>query len=100
MALNFFRFGRWGITWFVFSLFLILSVTGPRVAEEEIFLYGISGFFLLLVAIVYFRNPYRIGWYDSANRMSTHVLPIVILYVLMKASEGLSEEDDPINKLN
>lgn len=90
--LNMLQFGRWGVTWLVFSLLFLVSIPGPRVPREELFLYGISSFFGLLMLIVYFRNPYRIGWYDSANRMLTHILPIIVLYILMKAAQGLSKE--------
>jgi hypothetical protein len=83
-------YGRWGITWLVFSLLFLVSLLGPRFPEEQFFFVGISSYFSLLMAIVYFRNPWRIGWYDSANRLLTHILPIVILYVLMKAAHGFS----------
>jgi hypothetical protein len=90
ILLNTLRYGRWGLTWLVFSQLLLVSILGPRLPWEKLFFYGIASFFILLLAIVYFRNPYRIGWYDSANRMLTHILPIVILYVLLKAAQGLS----------
>ena len=92
-VLNLFRFGRWGITWLIFSLLFIFSATGPRVPKGESLFYTIISFYGLLLAIAYFRNPYRIGWYDSANRMLTHILPIVVLYVLMKAARGLSKQE-------
>lgn len=82
--------GGWGITWLIFGFLLVLSMAGPRLPWEEIFFVGISSFVALLLALVYFRNPYRLGWGDSANRMLTHILPIIILYVSMKAAEGFS----------
>lgn len=89
--LNTLRYGRWGLTWLVFSqLLLLVSILGPRLPGERFFFFGIPTFLCLLLAMVYFRNPYRIGWYDSANRMLTHILPIVVLYVLMKAAQGHS----------
>jgi len=68
----------------------VVSQAGPRFPQEDLFLYGVILFFALLLAIVYFRVPYHTGWGDSANRMFTHILPIVILYVQMKAAQGLS----------
>lgn len=88
--LNMLRYGRWGITWLVFSLLFLVSLLGPRIPREELFFYGITSFFSTLLALAYFRLPYRIGWYDSANRMLTHILPIIVLYVLMKAFQAMS----------
>jgi len=88
---NMIESGRWGITWIIFILLLVFSLTQPRVPKEELFFYFISSFFSLLLAISYFRAPFRLGWGDSANRMLTHILPIIILYVLMKTTKGLSK---------
>ena len=88
--MNMLAYGWWGITWLVFSIVFVISLAGLRVPFEELFFYGISCFFSLLLALSYFRNPYRLGWGDSANRMFTHILPIVVLYVLMKVAQGLS----------
>ena len=87
---NLLETGEWGLTWLVFSFLFVVSLTGPRMPGEELLLYGIASFFATLLAIVYFRVPYHTSWGDSANRMFTHILPIVILYVLMKAAHSLS----------
>jgi hypothetical protein len=87
---NFLGYGWWGITWIIFSFLLVFSLAAPRIPREEIFFYGITSFVSTLLALSYFRNPYRLGWGDSANRMFTHVLPILILYVLMKTAQGLA----------
>jgi len=87
---NMIESGRWGITWIIISLLLVFSLAQPRVPKEELFFYGISSFFSLLLVISYFHGPFRLGWGDSANRMLTHILPIIILYVLMTTVKGLS----------
>jgi len=87
--INMMSSGRWGITWLMFSLYLALSLAGPKVPWEEIFFYGIVSFFCLILAIVFFRKPYHTAWGDSGNRMLTHILPISILYVLMKTVQSL-----------
>lgn len=90
IILNLSAYGWWGVTWLVFSLVFLISIIGPRVPGEELFFYGIVSFFCLLLAIAYFRNPYRLGWGDSANRMFTHILPVIVLYGLMKAGKSIS----------
>jgi hypothetical protein len=89
---NLFESGGWGITWMLFGFLLVISFAGPRVPGEQLFFYGICSFLLLLMGIVFFRNPFRIGWGDSGNRMLTHILPIVVLYVLMKAARSSPEK--------
>ncbi len=84
---NMLETGEWGLTWLAFSFLFFVSLTGSRVPGEEILSYGVPAFFALLLAIVYFRVPYKSGWGDSANRMFTHILPINVLYVVMKASQ-------------
>jgi hypothetical protein len=102
IVVNMLETREWGITWLVFLFLLGLSFIGPRLPFDELFFYGIPAFFSVLTALVYFRNPYHTGWGDSANRMFTHILPIVVLYVLMKAAQGIwndlnSDEKDTRN---
>jgi hypothetical protein len=97
---NILETGEWGLTWLVFTFLFFVSLTGPRVPGEELFFYGILAFFAILLAIVYFRVPYHASWGDSANRMFTHILPIVVLYVLMKATQGLSQSETVMEKTN
>lgn len=97
---NMLETGEWGLTWLMFSFLLLVSFLGPQVLKEELFSYGIVSFFALLLAIVYFRVPYKSGWGDSANRMFTHILPIVVLYVLMKAAKGLAQSETVTEKAN
>ena len=85
---NTFEVGGWGIAWPLFGFLFALSLAGPRVPGEKLFFYGIWSFLLLLVGIVFFRNPFRLGWGDSGNRMLTHILPITVLYISMKAAQG------------
>ena len=87
---NLFEEGGWGIVWIIFPFLIVISMAGPKIVQGELFFYGISSFLFLLLELSYFRNPYRVGWGDSANRMLTHILPIIILYVLMKFAGGLT----------
>ena len=97
---NMLETGEWGLTWLVFAFLFFVSLTGPRLPGEDLLLYGIASFFATLLAIVYFRVPYHTSWGDSANRMFTHILPIVVLYVLMKATQGLAQGETVPEKAN
>jgi len=90
--------GGWGITWLLFGFLFILSLPGPRVPWEKLYSYGIFSFLFLLLGIVYFRNPFRLGWGDSANRMLTHILPIIMSYIVMKVAKGSSIKDSSGSK--
>jgi hypothetical protein len=85
--------GRWGITWIIFTLVFLFSLIGSGFLEEGYFFIGISSFFLILLAISYFRVPYRVGWGDSANRMLTHILPVISIYVMMRVGQVLLDKD-------
>lgn len=72
----------WSITWVLLPcglIYILLQDSYPD--NERIFRYGITAFFLLVMIVVYERPPYRIGWADSANRMITHVTPVIFLYL-------------------
>lgn len=91
--MNMLGFGWWGITWLVISILYMISLKGPSLPYEGIFSYGIPSFFSLVVALSFFRVPYRLGWGDSANRMMVHILPIIALYLMMKAVKASSGRD-------
>lgn len=90
---NMFDSGRWGVTWHVLLGLLILGLIRPRFNHERLFSYGIPLFFALLLALGFMRLPYRLGWGDSANRIITHIMPIVLLYTVIKFSQGNHGDD-------
>lgn len=81
--------GRWGATWLILLGLLVFGLIQPRFSYERLFSYGIPLFFALLLALGFMRAPYRLGWGDSANRIITHIIPIIFLYTLLKYGHGM-----------
>jgi hypothetical protein len=91
MLQNTFMTGRWGATWYVLVILLVLAIWQPPVHFEGLFAWSIPIFVLLLLALVFVRNPYHLRWTDSANRMLTHLAPVVLLYLMIKYSPMLEK---------
>jgi|GEM_PF-2959266 len=92
---NMFWSGRWGVTWGILLTLLILAHSQRHIPYEPIFAVGIPCFFLLVYALGAFRDePYRLGWGDSANRIFTHILPIIVFYLGLKYAPGLIPRHD------
>jgi hypothetical protein len=77
-------YGRWGITWFVFVILGLLALAWPKINHEKFLSYGIILFLILIYLFAFARNPYRLGFGDSANRMLTHIVPIIVFYFSLK----------------
>ena len=82
---NMFLTGAWGVMWwFIVIVSIILLFAAPQVVQEHIYLYLISSFFVMIMLLGFFRAPYHVDWYDSANRMYVHILPVALLYLVDK----------------
>ena len=89
---NMFIEGRWGALWYVVPLLLALVFTRPRIENELFFILFFILYFVFLVALGSIREfPYHTKWYDSGNRMFTHILPIIFFYLVLKYTPGLSD---------
>ena len=86
ISLNMLASGRWGATWFLILSLMSFTFSRAKFLEERLFSLGILFFFILLLLLAYLRIPYSIGWGDSANRIITHIVPITIMYVVVKYS--------------
>lgn len=86
--------GRWGATWFLLIGLLIFAFKQSHFKHEKIFSVGIISYFILLLALSSMRSPYRIHWGESANRMLTHILPIILFYIMNKYAFCLSRVMD------
>jgi len=84
VLINLFGEGRWGATWWVLLILALVGWRRPRFTGEALFSAGIPSFALLVVALAFLRTPYHLHWWDSANRMFTHLLPVMILYMALK----------------
>ncbi len=94
IASNMFTNGRWGSFWYFILPLLFFTIPLPKIPRERLITINLVSFFLLLVALGGLRNPYRLGWSDSANRMLVHIVPTLILYLVIKytSSWNISEQ--------
>jgi hypothetical protein len=93
----FFLIGFWGVIWYFYLVHLALARNQPPFEHERLFSIFIPCFFLLLLALVYFRlpaNPFGYYWHDTSNRISTHIVPIILLYLAMKYGWGLAAQPE------
>lgn len=81
--INMFIYGRWGYVWHVMLALFAGSFLFKTKVDLNAFRYSIISFFLLVLILVYLRTPYRLGWGDSANRIFTHILPVLGFYNLL-----------------
>ena len=92
---NMLFFGRWGPAWFVIAGLLAISLATRR-SKEFILIFSFTlGFLAFVLFLGLFRENYRIGWGDSANRMITHLLPLLTMGLLLNL--GLPESRIPIS---
>lgn len=87
----------WGIFWPVAVLAFGCALYAPRNNRISAVCYVLSVYVMTLFALTAFRNPYRVGWGDSGNRMMGHLIPFVIYLVTFKVLEVLPtfQEKDP-----
>ena len=82
---NFYGDGLWGSISILITFFLVfLPIPNSKNIENRIFSSSLIVFPLLMVLIGGLRNPYRLGWSDSANRMMVHIIPSAYLYLSIK----------------
>lgn len=92
--------GRWGATWTVAFAVLALSLIAFRSRGLYLTMAFVGGFLLLVFFLGLFRPPYRIGWGDSANRIVTHLLPVLLMGVvlnLLRAVRPPPDKDNPLS---
>ncbi|MBG0770615.1 MAG: hypothetical protein H0S82_02850 [Anaerolineaceae bacterium] len=85
--------GKWYATfWGVVPLLLLVRVRDQEVRDKLVPFFNILilAFFSMIVILGYFKGSYRSYWYDSANRMYFHILPIMIFYLGVKISSNSS----------
>jgi len=80
--------GGWGITWRSMALLCLLALFRPKFFHQELFSTTAGAYVLLILVMAGAREPYRVSWWDSANRMFVHLLPIVLFYVTARLSSA------------
>ena len=79
---NLFFSGRWGSAWWTVAVVLPLILALNAGPKGRVLLAFFVGFFSLVILLGTMRIPYRIGWGDSANRIFTHLLPLIALWII------------------
>ena len=82
-------YGWWGAAWLILLVLFMFAFLQPGFPYERLFSFGIPAFFMLLLALAFMRFPFHLGWGDSANRMITHIMPVIFFYFLLKYGHGL-----------
>ncbi len=83
--LNLTDVNNWNLVWVFLPPFLALAFITKPDQHEEIFQITIITYFILLLVFAPIRGAaYRVGWFDSGNRMMLHIYPILVFYVLNK----------------
>jgi hypothetical protein len=76
--------GTWSTAWATATAFALAAPLLGRIPRERFIGLGIAGYLLLTFALAWF-GPWRPGWWDSGNRMLTHVLPVLAWLTMAKA---------------
>lgn len=87
-----FSSGQWLTTfWVVIGLLILVKPTRPIIFHR--FFSGLLlGFFGIIIILGAFKGSHTI-WYDSVNRMYTHILPVMIFYLMLKISAFFSGDE-------
>jgi hypothetical protein len=83
--------GEWNAVWFILLGLLVMGMFQKKLPFESLFTGSFIAFFLLLVDLAFFLlSPYRPSPYGSANRMLTHIIPLITFYIMIKIGQGFS----------
>lgn len=77
--------GRWGTTWIVLPLVVLVVFTLVRLPDEWLLTVPVVGFLPILMAVSFFVGPYKISIGSPLTRMLVHGLLISLLYVVVGA---------------
>lgn len=88
--------GQWFATFWGVVLLLFLVKAKKKNVMFKFLSILIYAFFSMIIILGYFKGSYHNAWYDSANRMYLHILPILVFYLSIKISSNysLSEESE------
>jgi len=89
--------GKWQLTFWGVVILLLLVKTENRNILNNYFNLLIFAFFSMIIFLGYLKGSYHSLWYDSANRMYIHILPILVFYLSNKISSNFPLEDQPLD---
>jgi len=81
--------GKWGVTVIALSVAVILVTAARALAGGHLLRFPVTTFIPLVLLLAYLREgAYRVGMYDSLNRMWMQVLPLAVLFVVASLASG------------
>jgi hypothetical protein len=88
MGINLFLFsGNWGVLWWLVAIAIVTHefrnsnfVEGAGAEIGSVFLIGVV-LISVIIALSFFRVPYRIGYGDSGNRLMVMAFPFFVIYL-------------------
>jgi hypothetical protein len=81
--------GKWALTIMAVAGLVIAVVVALNVRDSTALRFPVTTFVPMVLVIAYARDgSYRVGMYDSLNRMWMQVLPLAVLYVIVALSSG------------
>lgn len=73
--------GAWQYLWFVLVAGLVAAAGLPAFPGHTLWSRGALAVFLLITVMSSAKNPYRLGWSDSANRLLVQFVPLAVVYL-------------------
>lgn len=89
-AVNLTSLSLWGQTWLVLAVLTLLALAAPAPPFRQAFAIGLPVYAAFVLLLAFLRVPYRLGLGDSANRMTIHFVPLLLLYLALKLLPGVS----------
>ncbi len=81
--------GKWGLTIIAIVPAVILVMATRSVDRVQSLRFPVTTFVPLVIALAYAREgAYRVGIYDSLNRMWVQILPLAVAYVVVALASG------------
>jgi hypothetical protein len=87
--------GKWIATFWGVVALLLLVRAKRKDSLNQYFNILIFAFFSMIIILGFFKGNYHSLWYDSANRMYLHILPIMVFYLSIKISSNYSLSEEP-----
>ena len=88
-VLNLFATGLWGWGWVALAAAAALALAQPAMPYEGLFAASLPAVLLFIYMVYTQAADYKFEWSDSANRMLTHVVPALFLYLTVKFGQAL-----------
>jgi hypothetical protein len=77
---------HWGWFWYLVPLVVLAALPAPAPRFRQAFVVGIPVFFAFVLLLALGRDPYAARLDDSANRMTIHIVPLIVWYLALKAA--------------